>query len=268
MDSRNADLKQLADDLLNLLASLQTPILMLDSALRIRRFTQVSEKLLNLIATDIGRPVSDLQPRIKVPRLQEILRHVVDTLAPHEEEVQDLGGRWYSLRVRPYRTSDNHIDGAVLQLIDIDELKKSLEQARLARDYAAAILQTVREPLVVLDSQFRIESANRAFFETFQTSAEESFKKPVYEAAGGRLDFPQLHYLLDHAARGDTVIEDVELERDFEQLGRRTMLLNARRVEDDGQVGRILLVFEDITDASAPPRPVTAGSSRRPRTAC
>ena len=178
MDSRNVDLKQLADDLLNLLASLQTPILMLDSALRIRRFTQVSEKLLNLIATDIGRPVSDLQPRIKVPRLEEILRQVVDTLAPHEEEVQDQGGRWYSLRVRPYRTSDNRIDGAVLQLVDIDELKKSLEEARLARDYASAILQTVREPLVVLDSQFRIETANRAFFQTFHTPPEESLKKP------------------------------------------------------------------------------------------
>jgi len=248
MDSRNVDLKRLADDLLNLLASLQTPILMLDSALRIRRFTQVSEKLLNLIATDIGRPVSDLQPRIKVPRLQEILRQVVDTLAPHEEEVQDRGGRWYSLRVRPYRTSDNHIDGAVLQLVDIDELKKSLEEARLARDYASAILQTVREPLVVLDSQFRIETANRAFFQTFHTPPEESLKKLVYEVAGGRLDFPKLHYLLDHAARGDSAIEDVELERDFEQLGRRTMLLNARRIEDDGGNGPILLVFEDITE--------------------
>ena len=248
MDSRNVDLKQLADDLFNLLASLQTPILMLDGALRIRRFTQVSEKLLNLIPTDIGRPVSDLQPRIMVPRLEEVLRQVINTLAPHEEEVRDQGGRWYSLRVRPYRTSDNRIDGAVLQLVDIDELKKSLEQARLARDYASAILQTVREPLVVLDSQFRIETANRAFFQTFCTSPEESLKKPVYEAAGGRLDLPRLHYLLDRAARGDANIEDVEVERDFEELGRRTMLLNARRVENDGETGRILLAFEDITE--------------------
>ena len=248
MDSRNADLKKLTDDLFNVLTSLHTPILMLDGSLRIRRFTQASEKLLKLIAADIGRPVSDLKPRIDVPDLEEIVRQVVDTLSPYERDVRDHDGRWYSLRVRPYRTGDNHIDGAVLQLIDIDELKKSLEQVRRTRDYASAIVQTVREPLLVLDSQGRIETANRAFFQAFSTSPEESLKKPVFEACGGQLNFPKLHHLLEQAAQDDSGIEDVEIERDFERLGRRTMLLSARRIEDEDGTGLILLVLGDITE--------------------
>ena len=247
MEGRNAELKILTDDLLNLLASLQTPILMLDASLRIRRFTQVSEKLLNLISTDIGRPVSDLQPRINLPQLEEIISQVVDTLAPDEREVQDREGRWYSLRVRPYRTSENRIEGAVLQLIDIDPAKKTLEQVRHARDYAAAIVETVREPLIVLDAELKIETANRAFFQTFRTSPEENLKKPIYEVGGGQFDFPKLRDLLTRAALTNSSIEDVEIERDFERIGRRTILLNARRIEQE-DAGMILLAFEDITE--------------------
>ena len=107
--------------------------------------------------------------------------------------------------MRPYRTSDNRIDGAVLQLLDVDELKKTLEQARRARDYASAIVQTVREPLLVLDAEFRIETANRAFYQTFKTSPEESLNRSIYEVAGGQFDFPKLRELLgsrcqEHAA--------------------------------------------------------------------
>ena len=247
MEGRNAELKILTDDLLNLLASLQTPILMLDASLRIRRFTQVSEKLLNLISTDIGRPVSDLQPRINLPQLEEIISQVMETLTANEREVQDREGRWYSLRVRPYRTSENRIEGAVLQLIDIDELKKTLEQVKHARDYAAAIVETVREPLIVLDPELRIETANRAFFQTFRTSPEENLKKPIYEVGGGQFDFPKLRDLLGRAAQTDSSIEDVEIERNFERIGRKTILLNARRIEQEN-AGLILLAFEDITE--------------------
>lgn len=247
MEGRNAELKILTDDLLNLLTSLQTPILMLDASLRIRRFTQVSEKLLNLISTDVGRPVSDLKPRINVPELEEIITQVIDTLAPDQREVQDQEGRWYSLRVRPYRTSENRIDGAVLQLIDIDPLKKTLEQVRHARDYASAIVETVREPLLVLDAELRIETANRAFFQTFRTSPEESLKRSVYEVGGGQFDIPKLRDILSRVAQTDSSIEDVEIEREFERTGHKAILLNARRIEQEGRTGLILLAFEDIT---------------------
>lgn len=248
MDSRNAELRQLNDDLSNLLTSLHTPILMLDNNLRIRRFTQASEKLLKLIPGDVGRPVSDLKPRINVPDLEEMIRQVVDTLSPREREVQDQEGRWYSLRVRPYRTSDNRIDGAVLQLLNVHDLKTTLEDVRRARDYASAIVQTVREPLVVLDSELRIETANRAFFDVLRTSMEESLGKSIFGACGRQLDLPGLHDLLDRAARSGSAVEDVEIESDFARAGHKVMLLNARPIQGDGRTGLILLAFEDITE--------------------
>jgi two-component system CheB/CheR fusion protein len=248
MEARNTELKVLTDDLFNLLTSLQTPIVMLDASLRIRRFTQVSEKLLNVISTDIGRPVSDLKPRINAPDLEDIIRQVINTLVPDEREVQDQEGRWYSLRLRPYRTSDDRIEGAVLQLIDIDQLKKTLQEARRARDYASAIIETVREPLIVLDPELRIQTANRAFFQTFHTPPEESLNCSVYDVGGGQFDFPKLRSLLNLVAQTDAAIEDVQIERDFERIGRKTILLNARRIEEDGRTGLILLTFEDVTD--------------------
>jgi len=111
MQSRNADLARINDDLINLLGSMNMPIVMTGNDLRIRRFTAVAEKALCLISTDIGRPIADLKPRIDVPNLEAILQGVIDTLQPHEQEVQDQEGRSYLMRVRPYRTADNHIDG-------------------------------------------------------------------------------------------------------------------------------------------------------------
>src|SRR5207253_3756693 len=122
MQSRNAELAELNDDLINLLGSMNMPIVMTGNDLRIRRFTPMAEKVLRLISTDVGRPLADLKPRIDVPDLEEILQRVVDTLQPHEQEVQDREGRFYLMRVRPYRTADNRIDGAVLQLLDVTDL--------------------------------------------------------------------------------------------------------------------------------------------------
>ena len=146
----------------------------------------------------MGRPVSDLKPRINVPDLEEIVRRVVDTLASYEAggaAIRTDGGTRFACALTARR--DNRIDGAVLQLLDVDELKRTLEQVRRARDYASAIVETVREPLLVLDSQLRIETANRAFYQTFRTSPEESLKRSVYEVGGGQFDFPRLRELLD-----------------------------------------------------------------------
>src|SRR5581483_3300416 len=147
MQNRNEELAQLNDDLVNLLSSMNMPVLMLGDDLRIRRFTPSAAKLLRLIASDVGRPISDLKPQINVPNLEQILHDVIESLTPYEQEVQDQEGRWYLMRVRPYRTSDNRIDGVVLQLVDFTDLKRSLEEVKRARDYAQEIVDAVRHPL-------------------------------------------------------------------------------------------------------------------------
>jgi two-component system CheB/CheR fusion protein len=120
LQNRNMQLTQIGNDLLNLLANVNIPILILGNDLRIRRFTPVTEKALGLIPSDVGRPIRDINLRILVPDLENLLLGVIENLTPQAADVKDREGRLYSLRVRPYRTEDNKIDGVVMVFVDMD----------------------------------------------------------------------------------------------------------------------------------------------------
>jgi two-component system CheB/CheR fusion protein len=120
---RNVELKELNSDLNNLHVSIDTAILVVGRDLAIRRFTAQAERIFNLLPGDIGRPMSGIRHNLDCRDLEEFVREVIDTVSLRQREVQDKQGRWYSLRVRPYLTSDNKIDGAVLVLVDIAALK-------------------------------------------------------------------------------------------------------------------------------------------------
>ena len=109
------------NDLKNLLDSIDIAVVMLGSDLRLRRYTPPAAKVLNLIPGDLGRPIGDLRPNIIAPDLEQLLRSAVDDLSFVQKEVQDREGRRYELRVRPYRTAENRIDGAVLTVIEIGQ---------------------------------------------------------------------------------------------------------------------------------------------------
>lgn len=125
LERRTMELAQFAEDLGNLLASVNIPIVMLDSDLRIRRFTPQAERVLKVIPGDLGRPIGDIKQKVNVPDLEQLIGEVIERASIYERDVQDHEGRWYSLRIQPYRTTKNRIDGAVLCLIDIDNLKRS-----------------------------------------------------------------------------------------------------------------------------------------------
>jgi two-component system CheB/CheR fusion protein len=127
LQTRNLQLSMVGNDLMNLLANVSIPILILGNDLRIRRFTPITEKALNLIPSDAGRPLRDLNLRIKIPDLEHLLADVLENLAPRSLEVSDPDGRHYSLRVRPYRTEDNKIDGLVMVFIDVDPVMREAE---------------------------------------------------------------------------------------------------------------------------------------------
>ncbi len=134
LHTRNLELSRSNDDFTNLLSSVQIAIVMLGPDLRIRRFTPVAEKLLNLIAADVGRPIGDIRLNVDVPDLERLVTEVIDSVSPTQVEAQDKRGRWYSLRIRPYRTLDNKIDGAVLVLLDVDSLKRGEELLRASAE--------------------------------------------------------------------------------------------------------------------------------------
>ncbi len=120
LHGRNEELTRANADLLNLLASVQIAIVVVSRDLHIRRFTPMAEKLFNLIPGDIGRPFSQITPNIASPDLQPMIAEVIDTVTPVERIVHDSDGKAYSLRIRPYMTADNRIEGAVIALFDIE----------------------------------------------------------------------------------------------------------------------------------------------------
>ena len=123
LHGRNEELSRVNSDLVNLLASVQIAIVIISSDLRIRRFTPMAEKVLNLIPGDLDRPIGHIKPNIDCPDLEQLILESIDSVAPVEREVRDHTGRWYSLRVRPYKSVENKIDGAVLTLFDVDVSK-------------------------------------------------------------------------------------------------------------------------------------------------
>ncbi|MCC5630310.1 PAS domain-containing protein [Nostoc sphaeroides CHAB 2801] len=246
--SRNMELHQVNNDLTNLLASINIPILILTLDLRIRRFTPMAQRLFNLIPTDAGRPLSDIRANLDVPELETIILEVLDTLSIKELEVRTLGGHWYNLRIRPYRTTENKIDGVVLVLIDIDGLKRNAESLEQARNYAEAIVETVQVPLIVLDSDFRVNKANRSFYETFQVSPSETAQSLIFELGNGQWNLPGLRSLLEDILANDTTIQNLEVEHRFEQIGQKTMLLNGWKIIQQGEAQMILLAIQDISD--------------------
>jgi PAS domain S-box-containing protein len=248
MANRHSELNRLNSDLINLQTSTQLAIILLGRDLTIRSFSARAEKQFNLLASDVGRPLSKVRHNLDLPDLEKFIAGVIDRAREREREVQDKKGRWFSLRVRPYLTLDKKVDGAVLVLVDIDALKRTELKITAARNYAEAIIRTERDPLIVLGPDLRVFSASEAFLQTFQLTAAETKGCLLYELAGGAWDLPRLRELLQEMIREDSFFDDFEVTRDFARIGRRTILLNARILKDEsGEPARILLGFQDIS---------------------
>src|SRR5262249_54079664 len=171
LQNRNSELSFVNNDLTNLLNVVQIPILMLGTDLRIRRFTPAAEKL-NLIPSDIGRPVTHVNLNFNLPSLEKWLIEVIENVQPRQHEVQDHSGHWFDLHIRPYKTLENKIDGAVVIFTDIHEMKENVAQLQLAKELMQTMMETIQRPLLILSKDLRVKMANRAFYGTFQVSKE------------------------------------------------------------------------------------------------
>jgi two-component system, chemotaxis family, CheB/CheR fusion protein len=250
MAHRNADLNRLNSDLNNLHASLNTAIVVVSRDLTVRSFTPPAEKSFKLLAADVGRPLSRLRHNLDLPDLEPFIHEVIDTASVHEREVRDQDDHWYALRVRPYLTLDKKIDGAVIMLVDIDALKRSEQEIAGARAYAEDILRTSQSPLLVLTAGLRVHDANAAFYESFRVSPAETKGRLIYEMGNGQWNIPKLREFLEEILPRNSSFDDFEVTHDFETIGHRTLLLNARRLQNEAErpPERILLGIDDITD--------------------
>ena len=166
-----------------------------------------------------------------------------------ECEVRDKDGRWFRLRAHPYMTLDNKVDGAVIVFVDIDALKRTERAIKAARDYAEATLRTARDPFIVLRGDLRVNSANEAFYKTFKVTPDQTEGCLIYELGNHQWDIPKLRTMLEEILPRNSFFNDFEVTHDFPQIGRRTMMLNARRLNlEDGLPPMILLSIEDVTE--------------------
>ena len=243
------ELASVNDDMKNLLGNTGIATIFLDTELKLQRFTPNATRIFNFIETDIGRPIGHVTHQLEPDSIVEKAQKVLETLVPVKEDVQTQDGKWYSMRINPYRTGDNKISGVGIIFIDIGEQ----ERMRAALAYAQSIIDTLSQPVVILNAGLRVISANRTFYHTFQVNPEETENRLLYELGNGQWDILPLRKLLEEILPRDSVIEGYAVKHTFPRIGFREIKLNARRLRDEkGATQRILLAMEDVTEDTKP----------------
>ena len=257
LQSRNSELALFSSDLSNVLSSVDIPILIVGNDHRIRRFTPKAEKVFRLIPSDVGRPIDDIKNEFNLD-LDALIAEVIKSLIPHQKEIKDRQGRWMRLQIRPYKTIDNRIDGAVITLMDIEALKQQVATAKRAQDYLTSVAETVSLPLVILDDQLLLRSANLSFWEHFRLSQQITGKDFFAILEMQSTSAQEMRKLLTETLNLKKKIKNVEMDCEFPQLGRRTFLISASLIQWMGELSQepqepqepqsILLSFDDITE--------------------
>jgi len=266
LNVRNAELTQLNNDYNNLLLSSNIPIIMLGRDLRIRHITPQAHALFNLIPGDVGRPISDIKLNLEIPGLDAMSQEVIDSLAVKAQDVQDSRGHWYRLSIRPYLTLDKKIEGAVITLMDINELKENLLRLKQHQDLIQGVLTAMGEPLLVLNRDLRVRMVNPAFYKTFQAAPEETVGLLVYELGNRQWDIPELRQLLEDILPRDASFLNFPVEHDFPEVGRLSLLLNGCRInKEQSAAGEdlILVTMTDITELQKTRESLQEAESRR-----
>ncbi len=235
---------QTNNDLNNLLNAVEIPILMLDRELRVRRATPAAERIFRLLPADIGRRLADLRPHLEMTGLNQLMVDVLTHGALQEKDLRDNEGHWLRLRLAPYRTSENETEGLVLSLLDVDALKREQNRLRHSLNLTKAIINTMREPLLVLNENFKIVAANKA--------CDRLYGMPVrgrsfWEAHGSRAGVPPVREALRQALRAGLPVMGLEVEQATPR-GWRKLRMNAQRLWA-AQPSLLLIMMEDVTES-------------------
>lgn len=240
---RIEQLHRARDEMRNLLDTIDVATIFLDLDMNIRSSTPALNRLFRIRKSDVGRPLSEISTSLEHDTLSEDIRSVLHSLVKVEKEVRTKDNQWYFMRIVPYRSRENEVRGILITFIDIDE-RRILEAALR---YAQNIIDTVREPLLVLDEDLSVISASRSFYSLFQVAAEETVGKPIYHLGNKQWDIPRLRALLEEIVPQNNYFNNYPVEHDFPIIGRRRMLLNARRLYHELGNQRVLLAIEDVT---------------------
>jgi two-component system CheB/CheR fusion protein len=187
----------------------------------------MAEKVLNLIPSDLDRPIGHIKPNIDCPELEQLILESIDSVAPIEREVRDQGGRWYSLRIRPYKNVENKIDGAVLTLFDVDVSKRSEQRMRLVKEYTDALMALIDQPILVLDGELRVQAVSDRFARVVGVAPSAITGRHVSEI-GGSWNLGALQNRLRSLTGGNNEFERIPIDLDGDDGARRTVFLTGR----------------------------------------
>jgi two-component system CheB/CheR fusion protein len=249
LQTRNLELSQAHGDLRNLLLSAQIPFVIVEEDLRVRLVGPNAANSLNVVQSDVGRPITALHVPLPIPDPEKTLRAVIRNGESFELECRDQRGVWNLLRISPYKAVENKIEGAVITLYDIDRLKKSMDETEIAHKHAMRIVDTIKDPLMVLDRDLRVKTANPAFYEKFQVAQHEIEGKRIFDLGAGQWENPELRRLLEGILPKSAQMDNFLVQFDFPHLGPCSMLLSARRMHArEPEQDSILLGIQDVTE--------------------
>ncbi|MDD2933897.1 MAG: chemotaxis protein CheB [Methylotenera sp.] len=246
LQSNIEQLSGMQSDMKNLLDNVSAGIIFLDRHLHIRRFTREAVQIYRLVPADVGRHLGDIKTNLLDDDLLLPAQEVLETLTPYEREVQATNGLWYLVRIQPYRSLDNVIDGLVLTFTNITaRIEVVAMQNALA--LAEGIVNTVREPLVVLNNALQVVFVSSSFYKMFKVSSDAVVGLPIYELGSGQWNIQELRNLLEAVLTRGEVVDDYLVDHDFPTIGPRKMRLNARRIVGKmASTQLILLAIEEI----------------------
>lgn len=256
LQSKIEQLAGMQNDMKNLHDNINIGTIFLDQNMSIRRFTRDATKVYRLAQADLRRPLADIKsdlvtdPKSDTKAEEDLLnkaQKVLETLVSYEQEVNTNNGICYLLRIQPYRTLDNVIEGVVLTFTDISQRVKAENAVKHALELSESIIDTIREPLLVLDANLQIVSVNRAFCQYFKVTSKDTSGRKIYDLGNRQWNIPALRELLETILPRDQTFEGYLVEHNFPNIGQRKIMLNARRI--DGKVGEpslILLAMEEV----------------------
>jgi two-component system, chemotaxis family, CheB/CheR fusion protein len=150
-----------------------------------------------------------------------------------DREIRNHRGRWYRLQIRPHKTLDGRVDGAAMILVDIDAVKKCNRELVDAVELTNSIIETVPEPVLVLDADLRVVVANRSYYATFNVTPESTIDHHIYSMGDRQWNKPDFRILLDGVLPGRKNFLNHPIEFDFPDSVRKSFMASGRYIVQD-----------------------------------
>ncbi|MDF2435888.1 MAG: Chemotaxis protein CheR [Bacteroidota bacterium] len=235
---KSDELSQTNNDMRNLMDSMEIATIFLDNNLLIKKFTPKAAEIVKLIPSDVGRPLSNLSLIVNYKSLEKELKEVLLKLITKEITVPSRKGKWYSLRITPYRTSENFIAGVVLAFIDVTKMKQLENSLSDAVEYSEGIINSLPDAIIVLDYDYKVVSVNQSFRKLFKISSEQVVGFNLFKTAG--LHFPELKRKLDAGKKSK--IDITELELKSKVAGSKTLMATVRQMPTKMKEKKLIVV--------------------------